>query len=122
MSSVVTASPLASLMPGDPRVLGDLVMWSQIVDVSELTANVEKRFVQDLGLPGCVVCKGDAIIGVLSRKRLFAALSRPFSRDLFVRRPIDSLVDIDAIDSKINLKLTVCDKGGYAIKVDEFEF
>jgi len=32
------------------------------------------------------------------------------------------LVDTDPIDTKLNLKLTVCDKGGYAIKVDEFEF
>jgi len=32
------------------------------------------------------------------------------------------LVDIDAIDTKLSLKLTVCDKGGYAIKVAEFEF
>ena len=32
------------------------------------------------------------------------------------------LVDIDPIDTKISLKLTVCDKGGYPIKVDEFEF
>jgi hypothetical protein len=32
------------------------------------------------------------------------------------------LVDIDPIDTKINLKLTVCDKGGYPIKIDEFEF
>ncbi|MFM8919986.1 MAG: hypothetical protein ACKOEU_08205 [Limnohabitans sp.] len=32
------------------------------------------------------------------------------------------LVDIDAIDTKIALKVTVCDKGGYPIKVDEFEF
>ena len=32
------------------------------------------------------------------------------------------LVDIDPIDTKLSLKLTVCDKGGYAIKVDEFEF
>jgi hypothetical protein len=32
------------------------------------------------------------------------------------------LVDIDAIDTKIALRLTVCDKGGYPIKVDEFEF
>ena len=32
------------------------------------------------------------------------------------------LVDIDPIDTKMSLKLTVCDKGGYAIKVDEFEF
>jgi hypothetical protein len=32
------------------------------------------------------------------------------------------LVDIDPIDTKMSLKLTVCDMGGYAIKVDEFEF
>jgi hypothetical protein len=32
------------------------------------------------------------------------------------------LIDMDPIDSKIALKLAVCDKGGYAIKVDEFEF
>ena len=32
------------------------------------------------------------------------------------------LVDIDPIDTKLSLKLTVCDKGGYPVKVDEFEF
>ena len=32
------------------------------------------------------------------------------------------LVDIDPIDTKLTLKLMVCDKGGYPIKVDEFEF
>jgi hypothetical protein len=32
------------------------------------------------------------------------------------------LTDMDAIDTKMSLKLTVCDKGGYPIKVDEFEF
>ena len=32
------------------------------------------------------------------------------------------LVDTDPIDTKLSLRLTVCDKGGYANKVDEFEF
>jgi hypothetical protein len=32
------------------------------------------------------------------------------------------LLSLDAIDTKISLKLTVCDKGGYPIKVDELEF
>jgi hypothetical protein len=32
------------------------------------------------------------------------------------------MVDIDPIDTKLSLRLTVCDKGGYPIKVDEFEF
>ena len=32
------------------------------------------------------------------------------------------LTEMDPIDTKVALKLTVCDKGGYPIKVDEFEF
>jgi hypothetical protein len=32
------------------------------------------------------------------------------------------LVDTDPIDTKLSIRLTVCDKGGYAVKVDEFEF
>ena len=32
------------------------------------------------------------------------------------------MVDMDAIDTKTSMKLTVCDKGGYPIKIDEFEF
>ena len=32
------------------------------------------------------------------------------------------LVGADAIDYKMQLRLSVCDKGGYAIKVAEFEF
>lgn len=32
------------------------------------------------------------------------------------------LVDADPIDYKMQLRLSVCDKGGYAIKIAEFEF
>ena len=32
------------------------------------------------------------------------------------------LVDTDPIDTKLTIKLTVCDKGGHPTKVDEFEF
>jgi hypothetical protein len=32
------------------------------------------------------------------------------------------LVEADAIDYKMQLRVSVCDKGGYAIKVAEFEF
>lgn len=32
------------------------------------------------------------------------------------------LIDTDSIDYKMQLRVSVCDKGGYAIKVAEFEF
>jgi hypothetical protein len=35
---------------------------------------------------------------------------------------ISSLIAADAIDTKLQLKLSICDKGAYPIKVSEFEF
>ena len=35
---------------------------------------------------------------------------------------VKPLVDEDLITSKLQLRITVCDKGGYPIKVSEFEF
>lgn len=35
---------------------------------------------------------------------------------------ISSLVAADAIDTKLQLKVSICDKGAYPIKVSEFEF
>ncbi len=35
---------------------------------------------------------------------------------------ISALAPTDAIDTKLQLKLSICDKGAYAIKVSEFEF
>jgi hypothetical protein len=32
------------------------------------------------------------------------------------------LVDTDPIDQKIQVRLSVCDKGAYAIKISEFEY
>jgi hypothetical protein len=32
------------------------------------------------------------------------------------------LVDNDPIDSLVSMRITVCDRGGYAIKIEEFEF
>ena len=35
---------------------------------------------------------------------------------------ISALVAADAIDTKLQLKVSICDKGAYPIKVSEFEF
>jgi hypothetical protein len=35
---------------------------------------------------------------------------------------VNPLKEEDAIDSKLQIRVTVCDKGGYPIKVGELEF
>ena len=35
---------------------------------------------------------------------------------------ISPLTDVTAIDTKLLLRMSVCDKGGYAIKISEFDF
>ncbi len=35
---------------------------------------------------------------------------------------VNPLAEADAIDSKMQIRITVCDKGGYAVKVGEVEF
>jgi len=39
-----------------------------------------------------------------------------------VAATVSPLVAADAIDTKLQLKLSICDKGGYPVKVSEFEF
>ena len=43
-------------------------------------------------LPGIIINAGDQPVGVLSRQRLLAALSQPFGREVFIKRPVHELI------------------------------
>ncbi len=76
-----------------PEILGDLTLWDAGVELGDRTGDVEERFLSDLVLPGVIVYAEGRVCGVLSRKRLFAALSRAFARELFIKRPCEVLLD-----------------------------
>ena len=74
--------------------IGELHLWDSIVEQNAKTGDVEQRFIADRDLPACVVTAGGGILGVLSRKSLLGALSKPMGRDLYIKRPVSQLVSV----------------------------
>jgi signal transduction histidine kinase len=78
--------------PPAPATVGGLKLWHAVVDATIRTADVEQLFINDRDLPACVVAVRDNVVGVLSRKNLLAALSRPMARDVYVKRAVAELM------------------------------
>ena len=71
---------------------GGLQLWRVNVRLTDHASEIEQRFLEEPELPGCMVIGAHgAIVGLISRKNLFKALSRPFAREVFVRRPVEAL-------------------------------
>jgi diguanylate cyclase (GGDEF)-like protein len=72
--------------------IGQLELWNAVVDIQTRTAEIEQYFLSDPGVPGYVIMSRDRLFGVLSRKHFTAAISRPFGREVFMKRPVGELV------------------------------
>jgi hypothetical protein len=90
------------MLPGSilapPSHVGALPLWTQTVDIETSTSKVEEMFLADPSLPACIITSGGRLAGLLSQKRLNFALSRPFGREVLVKRPVS--VATDAIDAE----------------------
>ena len=72
--------------------VGDLQFWSTTVELQARTADVEQFFLADPTLPGVIITANSLVIGILSRENLLEAISRPFGRDVFIKRPVSELM------------------------------
>ncbi len=85
------ASPLA-------HRVGQLKLWHISVGLHTTAAEVEQLFLADPALPACIINAAAGIFGVLSRRSFMAAISRPFGREVFIKRPINLFLEV-AIDT-----------------------
>ena len=46
------------------------------------------RFSRNAALPGFIVRSGAEVFGMLSRRMLFTAISQPYGREVFIKRPL----------------------------------
>jgi hypothetical protein len=69
-------------------VIGHLPSWDNSIDLDTKTADVERAFLNDSALPGFIVRSGADIFGILSRRMLFTAISQPYGREVFIKRPL----------------------------------
>lgn len=102
----ITAKPaktivLPALVPGEAnRVKAELNLNSQLealtlydvgVEFGHPTNEVIQIFNENPLLPGIIITSEGEYVGMLSRRRTFEYLSRPYSLELFVKRPLKIL-------------------------------
>ncbi len=82
-----------------PRTLGDLPLADASVEAELNVLELEQLLAVAHTWPGCIIRDGDTIVGILSRRRLAAALSRRFARDLFAKGSLRKLVELELVDA-----------------------
>ena len=68
--------------------LGDLPSYDFEVEASVLGQVVDAHFEKHVDLPGVIVRDGADLVGIIPRQAFFQQMSRLFSREIYLRRPI----------------------------------
>jgi signal transduction histidine kinase len=71
--------------------LQELPMWEVQIELDCPGGDLIKLFDQEPLLPGIIVTRKQAFLGMISRQKFFEHMSRPYSFELFSRRPIENL-------------------------------
>jgi signal transduction histidine kinase len=75
------------------HTIADLPTCDFTVDAEASTETVKDAFDQHIELPGAIVVDGGRALKIVSRDSLFRHLSRPFFREIFLKKPIRDFVE-----------------------------
>ncbi len=78
--------------------LEDLSLYDFQVDVGEPGQVAAARLENEVNLPGVILTNKGKLFGMISRARFLERLSRPFGRELFLRRSLESLYRFASAD------------------------
>jgi hypothetical protein len=109
------AKAAADAKAGDPGTWGACLAY--ILAETELKDQINTFFNKPPHFVAACDPKDRTLMGAILLEDLMP--TPPGSATPFVA---SQLLETDSIDYKMQLRLSVCDKGGYAIKVAEFEF
>ncbi|WP_414579413.1 sensor histidine kinase [Anabaena sp. CCY 9402-a] len=71
--------------------LKELPMWEIQIELNLPGNKLIKHFEQEPLLPGIILTQNETFVGMMSRRRFFEHMSRPYSFGLFSMRPIETL-------------------------------
>ncbi|WP_231510390.1 sensor histidine kinase [Fischerella sp. PCC 9605] len=80
--------------------LQDLRLWEVKIDLNYLGSDLEKLFKDEPLLPGIIITHHQHYVGMVSRRRFFEHMSRPFSLELFLNHPIERFLNIFKIEKE----------------------
>jgi two-component system, NtrC family, sensor kinase len=83
-------------------ILKELLLYSVEIDVSHLGKELAKTFDDYPLIPGILLTEKGRIITMISRRNFLEIMTRPYSLELFMKRPIKSLLEI------INNQFLIC--------------
>lgn len=81
-----------------PSKIGNLPSYSFHVSPSTITHEVMKELKSKHDLPGALIIESGELKNMISRERLFSAMSHPYGVALFMHRPITSLLETSPSD------------------------
>lgn len=93
---VVSPAELPELTPNS--TLADLPTYNYRVDIDILGQKVAQCFQENPQVPGVIVTELDRAIGAISRRKFFELMSRPYSLELYSRRPLRVMLEAIEID------------------------
>ncbi|HLO47001.1 MAG TPA: GGDEF domain-containing protein [Kamptonema sp.] len=71
--------------------LEHLLLWDFQVESSDRGQKVTEKLEADPLIPGVILTERGQLLGMISRRRFFEYLSRPYGLELFLKRPLKSL-------------------------------
>ncbi len=73
--------------------LQDLPLWDEVLEIDTLGNRLIQLFEQESLIPGVILTNNYSYVGMISRRRFFEFMSRPYSLGLFAERAISYLYD-----------------------------
>jgi len=86
--------------------LGKLPLADCRVSLSDRGSVIEHLFEQNLDLPGVIVVEDTRVAGVISRRRFHECISKGFSQEIFLKRPIRIFLEQMSDRSILQMSLT----------------
>ena len=71
--------------------LGELPTWKAQIEITRPGRALIDLFEQEPRLPGVILTTKQSLCGMISRRKLFEQISRPFGQELFAGRSIEVL-------------------------------
>ena len=71
--------------------IGTLDLFDICIDINRTTKEIYSIFEKEKNTPGIILTNKNKYIGLLSRKKFYEVMSKPFSLELFLKRSIDTL-------------------------------
>ena len=82
------------------KTVSQLSLHQKIIEPTILVSQLEKIFETYAYIQSCVIVDADKQLGVISKKRLMATLSKPYVRELYAQKPIHLLHFVKTIDEE----------------------